>query len=95
MVDFFGNWIYEPNTPKHKKCDCDYIADKIVESEYQVETAIENLVYMILLHFDCCDNYGKYDEETGFGGYGEYFTLEECLRYVEESGGWKEFDYYC
>ena len=47
------------------------------------------------LSFDCDDNYGEYDEETGFGGYGTEFTLEECFRYIEESGGYKEFDYYC
>jgi hypothetical protein len=50
---------------------------------------------MIILSFDCDDNYGEYDEETGFGGYGKEFTLEECSRYVEESGGYEEFDYWC
>ena len=51
------------------------------------------LISMIILHFDCDDNYGEYDEETGMGGYGEEFTLEECFRYIEESGGYSEFDY--
>lgn len=54
---------------------------------------MENLISMIILYFDCVDNYGEYDEETGCGGYGEEFTLEECFRYVEESGGLEEFDY--
>ena len=50
---------------------------------------------MILLHFDCSDNYGEYDEQTGFGGYGKEFTIDGCKQYVEDSGGIKEFDYYC
>lgn len=71
------------------------IEKKIVEDGYIPETSMENLITMIILSFDCDDNYGEYDEETGFGGYGEEFTLEECFRYVEESGGYAEFDYYC
>lgn len=94
MVDVYGRWTYEPDTPEEKKCDCDRIADKIIQSGYKVKTTIENLVEMIILHFDCPDNYGEYDEATGFGGYGESFTVEECLRYAEESG-YYEFDYFC
>lgn len=56
---------------------------------------MENLVSMVILHFDSADNYGEYDPESGFGGYGDEFTLDECVRYVSESGGWAEFDYYC
>lgn len=71
------------------------IERKIISDGYKVETTMENLISMIILSFDCDDNYGEYDEETGFGGYGEEFTLEECFRYIEESGGYREFDYYC
>lgn len=71
------------------------IERKIIADGYKVETTMDNLISMIILSFDCDDNYGEYDEETGFGGYGEEFTLEECFRYVEESGGYREFDYYC
>ena len=71
------------------------IEKKIIENGYIPETTMDNLISMIILSFDCDDNYGEYDEETGFGGYGEEFTLEECFRYVEESGGYAEFDYYC
>ena len=66
----------------------------IVKENYEPKTTMENLVSMIVLSFDCDDNYGKYDKETVCGGYGEKFTLEECKRYVEESGGLREFDYY-
>lgn len=71
------------------------IERKIIADGYKVETTMENLISIIILSFDCDDNYGEYDEETGFDGYGEEFTLEECFRYVEESGGYREFDYYC
>lgn len=71
------------------------IAKKIKADGYVPRTTMSNLISMIVLSFDCDDNYGEYDEETGFGGYGNEFTLEECFRYVEESGGYREFDYYC
>lgn len=71
------------------------IKAKIIADGYEPETTMNNLITMIILSFDCDDNYGEHDEETGFGGYGEEFTLEECFRYVEESGGYSEFDYYC
>lgn len=71
------------------------IEKKIVADGYKPGTTMNNLISMIILHFDCDDNYGEYDEETGFGGYGDEFTLEECFRYVEESGGYAEFDYEC
>lgn len=71
------------------------IEKKIIEDGYKPKTSMENLITMIILHFDCDDNYGEYDEETGLGGYGEDFTLEQCYRYIEESGGYVEFDYYC
>ena len=66
----------------------------IVKKDYEPKTTMENLVSMIVLSFDCDDNYGEYDKKTGCGGYGEKFTLEECKRYVEENGGLREFDYY-
>lgn len=69
------------------------IEKQIVADGYVPETSMENLIKMIVLSFDCDDNYGEYDEETGFGGYGEAFTLEECFRYIEESGGYREFDW--
>ena len=71
------------------------IEQKILADGYKPKTSMENLISMIILYFDCDDNYGEYDEETGCGGYGEKFTLEECFRYVEESGGYAEFDYEC
>lgn len=69
------------------------IEKKILLDSYIPKTSIENLISMIILHFDCDDNYGEFDSQSGCGGYGNEFTLEECFRYVEENGGYKEFDY--
>lgn len=71
------------------------IEKKIIADGYKPKTSMDNLISMIILSFDCDDNYGEYDKESGFGGYGEEFSLKECFRYVEESGGYTEFDYEC
>ena len=71
------------------------IEKKILDDGYKPKTSMDNLISMIILSFDCDDNYGEYDEESGFGGYGDEFTFEECFRYVEDCGGYAEFDYYC
>jgi hypothetical protein len=71
------------------------IEEKIIKDKYTSKTSIDNLIKNIILYFDCDDNYGEYDESTGCGGYGEEFTLDECFRYVDENGGYSEFDYYC
>lgn len=86
MVDYYGNWTYEPNTPEEKKCDCDRLADWITEQGYEPKTSIEQIVHMIILIFDCPDNYGS--------EYGDEFTIDGCKQYVEDSGGIVEFDYY-
>ena len=85
MVDCYGRWTWDPSLSKVKWCDCDRIAQWIIDSGYKVKTTIENLVHMILLHFDSPDNYEEYGEE---------FTVDGCKQYVEDSGGLREFDYY-
>ena len=87
------NCVSDPETNFEKYYND--IKSKIDADGYNPKTTMSNLISMIVLSFDCDDNYGEYDEETGFGGYGNEFTLEECFRYVEESGGYREFDYYC
>lgn len=70
------------------------IEKRIVADGYKPETSMEHLISMIVLSFDCDDNYGEFDEETGCGGYGDEFSLDECFRYVSESGGYEEFDWW-
>lgn len=71
----------------------DNIEEAIKADGYQPETSMEHLITMVVLAFDCDDNYGDYDPKTGCGGYGNEFSMEECLRYVDDCGGWQEFDY--
>lgn len=70
------------------------IEKRIIADGYKPKTSMEHLISMIVLSFDCDDNYGEFDEESGCGGYGDEFSLEECFRYVSESGGYEEFDWW-
>ena len=93
--DMIVNIVCASNPEENYKMYFNDIERKIITDGYTPKTTMDNLISMIVLSFDCDDNYGEYDEETGFGGYGTKFTLEECFRYVEDSGGYEEFDYYC
>lgn len=94
--ELFGTTIYvdcicepEINFQKYYKD----IERKIMSDGYVPRTSMENLIKNLVLIFDCDDNYGEHNPETGCGGYGNYFTLDECFRYIKESGGYEEFDY--
>lgn len=86
MVDWYGRWTYEPNTPEEKKCDMDRLADWVTSTGFEPQTNIENVCWMILGHFL---NELEQDET-------EYCdTIEDMIQYVRDSGGIEEFDYYC
>ena len=85
MVNTYGVWTYEKNTAEEKKCDCDRLADWIISTGYQVETSIENLVEMII----------AYVESEREGLLYRNFDIDDIKEYVENSGGIREFDYYC
>lgn len=70
------------------------IEAEVVKANYKPETSMKNLIKNIVLMFDCDDNYGEYSPESGCGGYGDEFSVENCMQYVEDSGGFTEFDYY-
>lgn len=101
MVDFYGKWTAEENYkvyPKEKWCDCDYVAAWIKDLGYESKTSIENLVEMILSHYQ---GY-LIDEDIDFfidtkkeSENGLMISIEDVGCYVEASGGLKEFDYYC
>lgn len=69
------------------------IENQIKADGYTPKTSMSNLIAMLVLYFDCEDNYnhGDGDEE----GYGDEFSMRGLLQYVEDSGGWSEFDHYC
>ena len=70
------------------------IEKKIIADGYIPKTSIENLIKMIILYFDCDDNYGEFDAVSGCGGYGDGFTLEGCFQYIEDGGGYETFEFY-
>jgi len=99
MVDWYGNWYEEEDYskyPKEKWCDMDYMAVWIRSKNYEVETTMENLINMILAHYE-------YDEDVVENGYFAFEDAKDSLmihvpdveEYVNASGGLYEFDYYC
>lgn len=94
MVDTFGHWIYKPNTPKENQCDMDCVAELILASGYKPNTDLENLVCMLILHFE-----GETEDSSS-----EFFptynfksmtiNIDGLKNFVEASGGFKAFDYY-
>ena len=86
MIDWFGRWHYEPNIPDEKKCDLDRLADAVTAAGYVPDTDMENLCCMVYAHFECAIE----DREYGYED-----TFEDLQRYVEDSGGYSEFDYWC
>ena len=85
MVDYYGRWTYEPNTPEDKKCDCDRVADYIIGTGYQVKTSIENLTELLISYAE-----SWYRSEINKDW---EFNVEDVITYAEESGGFSEFDF--
>lgn len=92
MVDYYGRWMYERNTPKEKKCDLDRLADEIIRqinksNDYfgrndKIKTTVENIVDNIYLLFaDDIEEMGTFD-------------VDEIMELVAMSGGIDEFDYW-
>ena len=93
MVDWYGRWKPEKDYsdyPTELMCDCDRIAKRIMEDGYKPKTSIENVVMMVFAYFDASDIESEgYERYTLSGD----FNIEECVRYVKDSGDWKEFDW--
>lgn len=85
MTNNLGCWWYESNTPTNKKCWLDRIADWITSTGHKVETTIENVAIMITSHWKL-EMEDRQEQED---------TIENCIQFVEESGGIGEFDYWC
>lgn len=86
MVDGYGRWYEEADYatyPKEEWCFYDHIAAWIRGEGYEIQTNMENLIDMILLHYegDCEEQ----DKEP---------ATDDCIEFVENSGGLCEFDYY-
>ena len=96
MVDTYGRWTFELGTPAKDKCDADRIAEAVIrlnkKTGYKLETTIENVVEMILLHFMNSELAEEFENGTSRkkGQFTEY-----VLEFIHDCGGVKEFDYYC
>lgn len=94
MVDTWGNWTEEKDYstyPKEKWCDYDYMAAWIREQEYKPKTSMENLITMILLHYEgeIEDGESSYDTENGnFDG-----TYIEAVQVYAQDNDLANFDY--
>lgn len=73
--------------------DFELIEQRIKADGYAPKTSMENLISMALVSFDCPDNYGEWNPETCCDGYGDEFTLDGLFQYIEDCGGWSEFDW--
>ena len=100
MVDYYGRWIAEKDYnsyPIGKWCDMDYIAAWIIETGYKPETTIEHLTEMVLMHYEghLKDNDIEFYTDITVSENEPMISINDVSCYVEESGGLKEFDYYC
>lgn len=102
MIDYCGRWKANEDYssfPEKEWCDLDYVASWIKEKGYKPKTSIENLCHMILGHYD----YDENKVEQGYYAIKDEREYPDCLMvympdvevYVEENGGFAEFDYYC
>lgn len=102
MVDMYGKWTEEKDYsvyPKEKWCDMDYVAAWIRSVGYEPKTSMENLINMILAHYD---NDEFYEDRMYYAveDNREYpdnlmVFMPDIEAYVEDNGGLEEFDYEC
>ena len=85
------------NTPEDKWCDYDYVAAWIDTVCYVPKTTTENLVKMIVAHYDSylSDNNIKFYTDIEVSENEPMISVEDVASFVVESGGLKEFDYWC
>ena len=99
MVDqFYGLWKWDPTTPEKDWCDCDYVADFIVESHYVPQTSIENVVYNIIAFYEdyLAENDVEYyciEKDTRSFPMNLMIHMTDVSWFVRDSGGLKEFDF--
>lgn len=93
MVDINGNWHEEKDYsqyPKEKWCFMDYMAVWIRQQNYEIKTDMENLISMAEEHHPIFNEDGSI---SCFKDADKW--AEDVQKFIEQSGGLKEFDYYC
>ena len=100
MVGAYG-WKAEEDYsvyPENKWCDYDYVAAWIKSVGYEPKTSIENLVEMVVAHYDFWkdDNNEEFytDIKESENQDGWMISTKDVSCFVEENGGLAEFDYY-
>lgn len=87
MVDPYGNWTYDSTEPESRWNDMDRVAHWIEAQGYKPQTSMENLVVVLMLHFegDCEAEDRDYPEPDKL--------IEAIALFVEQSGTLRDFDY--
>ena len=86
MVDTYGRWTEEKDYstyPKEKWCDYDEMAVWIRKCGYEPKTTMENLITNIFMYF----------EELMDSIDTLFFSIDNCIGFVETNGGLSAFDF--
>lgn len=95
MVDYYGRWNYDPETPEEKMCDMDRVAQMVLRNGYDPMTTMENLVSMIVLSYqgyleeECLEFYAVENDPDDYD-----INIEDLESYIYDNGGFSEFDYF-
>ncbi|RHE72434.1 hypothetical protein DW722_07255 [Mediterraneibacter gnavus] len=97
MVDTYGRWHEEEDYstyPEEKWCDYDTMAAWIREHGYEPKTSMENLINMIFAHYECEieDDKNNTYHPNNFRDCKDPW-ISGYKVYVEDNGGFEEFDY--
>lgn len=100
MVDMYGRWTEEKDYsvyPKEKWCDMDYVAAWIRSTEYKPETSMEHLIDMILWGYvsQLADDNTEFYTDITESENENMVSIIDLSCFVNDSGGLKEFDYWC
>lgn len=85
MTNTWGEWFYTPELPAES--DMDKVAKLVMDTGYEIKTELEHLCEMILAFFY------DWEEEVGLTGLDDF--IQKVETFIIESGGLREFDYYC
>lgn len=100
MVDWYGRWTEERDYetyPEEKWCNMDYMANWIRSIGYEPKTSMKNLIEMVLAYYDIEleDSDKEFYTDIKVSENGLMLSIYDVSCYVEDSGGLREFDYYC
>ena len=104
MIDLYGRWHEEADYshyPKEKWCFMDYMAVWIRKQGYEIKTDIENVIDLAEMHYrnEVEDSGVSYVAGVEWDEFFHTCSNEEWAAdvqaFIRDSGGLREFDYYC